>query len=479
MKAKAHPLSTPASRMLYGGGIVYVPKDAYLRRLQRLREDENSEAHANFLNPGLGHVMAASDDAVADLFVSVLHAGKGGRDLYGLESIFLSCLQSLQASGNQRLAQAGIAAWIRYTPTKERWPVVVIDRGKNQLKYVPAQQSGKFLKALTPAALLRRQVTDILKKSEGVRDLEPGIAGYRNPAEEVMDCASKTQDWANIFIGAATAVSVGLTAAGMTKSESPTRDKLLDSGVITGLVGGLVGAAERTGLIAAFGCKDDDPPTQKDLNDAVAKITAALQTATNELHAAEAAIAVNADAVAQAIVSTLPADALGDPSEWEGWPGGESPGAALGPAAADTDNTVGEWVANWDAAEPPPAYTPPAPPDDNTPPPDDPDGPPPTGGWTNMPADDSGERNSRPPGVPWPSPPGGYIPNPDDSGPAGPVAFPNGALFVPLAALTLMQRFSSTTLRTASVVTSETGVATAQMSAAAVALGAGGASSGG
>jgi hypothetical protein len=113
MNSRKRTVRTPLSRMLSKGGIVYVPRDAYLRRLQRLYAQANRQAHANSLYPGLAHLAATNDYDLAGLYSSILAVSEAGRNLHGLESLFLSCLQSMQLRGYRSLARIiheGLAA---------------------------------------------------------------------------------------------------------------------------------------------------------------------------------------------------------------------------------------------------------------------------------------------------------------------------------------------------------------------------------
>jgi hypothetical protein len=127
-------------------GVFYIPPPAVLRQLQSLSAHGDSKAYTDYLYPVIAHVLMLPLTQVAALFRDVLAISDGGRNLHGLESVFLSCLQSLQRptrniSDNQQLAYAGLSAWDRHRPEKSRHPLVIANRLTNQLMYVPANSS--------------------------------------------------------------------------------------------------------------------------------------------------------------------------------------------------------------------------------------------------------------------------------------------------------------------------------------------------
>src|SRR5450631_2428761 len=91
---------SPAARMLSRGGVVVVPYRVYIRRLQALYQEGHYRGHGYTLYPGLAYVSAAADKSVEALLGAILTEATDGESLRGLESLTLSCLQTVQLTGN-------------------------------------------------------------------------------------------------------------------------------------------------------------------------------------------------------------------------------------------------------------------------------------------------------------------------------------------------------------------------------------------
>jgi hypothetical protein len=421
---------TPLGTMLSKGGVVLVPAEAYVRRLQHLYNSGNQKAHANMLFPGLAHIAGTTDAGLISLMRAVLTVSQAGRNLHGLESIFLSCLQGLQSGGHGQMAVACLSAWARYTPGKRQWPLVIVDRKSNQLKYIPAQEASRALRPMNSRSLLQQSVWEILKSLENASVNLETQGKFQSEVNEsdAQECKDKIEKWANIVNGL---VAAAATLSAMAASAS-TRDNTigflasllqLSSAVLTGIAS----------LISTYGCTDQQEQVPQ-----------------------------------QPSQDQFPMD---DPNEWAAWPGtntgsNERPTTTSEPGdwnVPDPKNTIGEW-STGDPAEPPPDP-------DATPNPDDPGGEGPFNGWAMPNPDDSGDSHSVPPSVPWHKP-NGDMPNPDDAGGGGPVSFPNGAVFLPASLLGAIGSRLTKTVSTQLVGVSNTDVATIQLSVDTSALGA-------
>ncbi len=406
---------TRLAKLFTNGGIIYVPPEAYLRRLRSLYQSGNAQAHANTLYPGIAHVATIPEAGLISLFRSILTASEAGRNLHGLESLFLSCLQGLQKTGSSQLAVAGIAAWARHTPAKRKWPLVIVDRRTNQFMFIPAQHAAQVLPKLTASTLLRSSVWDELKLLEGERaivttlgSLDTGV----NESDAAQDCKDKVGAWANIMTGLITVAAWVAAAAAKTDIGLVANVAQLVGAVLTGIAG----------LIGTYGCSS--PGQEQDTS---------------------------------------------DPGEWDGWgdvgvePSGE-PSDMGDYVVPDADDTLGEYADNSDPAAEPPD------PADATgtalPNPDDPGA-----SWAMPNPDDAGESHSMPPGYTWHRP-GSEMPDPNDIGGGGPVSFPNGAVFVPTLNLGIVASVARMAVSAQMVGASKSGVATFQLSASSTALGA-------
>ena len=179
--SRKKPLKSPVARMVLSGGVVYVPPEAYLRRLQRLYQAGNLTAHANTLYPGIAYIAVAPDSFVTSLFRTILMVSDGGRRLQGLESLFLSCLQGVALAGNDRTALGGLAAWSHYKAGKNNWRLVLVDRRTNQFTYVSLKPAEMFLRRCSATALSRKLPWDILQAVQQERAGSPPIGGFVKP----------------------------------------------------------------------------------------------------------------------------------------------------------------------------------------------------------------------------------------------------------------------------------------------------------
>lgn len=404
-QTRAHLGRTPAARMLSGGGLVYVPQGAYLRRLQSLYKEEAFRAHARLLYPGLSYILTTTDEAVERLFVNMLAAGSLGEALDGMESLFLSCLNNLQFRGNIGLSYIGIAAWNIAHRRGNKQPLFFADRQANQIKIIRAKYVEKVLEAMSVTKLVGNTVSYVVKQVESAIESSPG--GYISKIEQEMDIECK--DWVSAFTGlgmaAQTAVGAGVG------SKQP--DKSTAINLWNGLAAAAVGAIEN--VVGTSICKTQESSSSGSFDD--------VQKAQADLIAAGAAF----DARAQLWV-TQTAGALSSAS-----PEGDY-------VVPDNNNTIDSWMTG-DPSKPPPEPTG----DDDGPPSDDdettPEAGEPTGWATPNPEDDNMSGRSFPPGMHWPFP-SGDTPNPEDPGGGGPVCFPNGAVFMPARTLVAFTRMA-------------------------------------
>jgi hypothetical protein len=454
---KAKTNRSPLSYLFSRGGVVLVQKDAYLRQLQALDAEKNWKAHANLLYPGLAHLAVAPYSDVVDMFRSALKVSQAGRKLHGLESMFLSCLQTIQLHGHRELALTGIFAWDRYQHLKtDRKALIIVDRSTNGLLYISAKATATAYSAVKPAALLQQTVAQVLKKLAGMRDIEASLGGYHDPAEEVMDCTAKFVGWYSTALVIVAAVAGGL-AAGFNKGDGTDK---LNSGLGYGAnvlqIGGAIGAAI-TGMILAYGCPSEDASKtdSQNVNTNVQNLSAAAAGSSQVGSIDQIDEIVNeTNQLIQNIMDQTDAHLQ---SQFGGTL--SSTGATLSNySGMSGDDPFGIWANGTNSATPPPTPestepnqgdnqdmtnqqgTPPSTEQQETQPASQPGGPAPEPG-SGLPSDDGGEGHSYPPGLHWPTP--NDLPNPDDSGPGNPVAFPNGAVFVPASTLTILSRMAA------------------------------------
>ena len=434
-------LNSPMAKMINTGGIVYVPAEAYLRRLQRLHATDKINAHANTLYPGIAHIAGASDTGVASLFRSILAVSEGGRNLHGLELLFLSCLQGIEASGDDKLALAGVASWSNFKPDKLEWPIVLVDRASNQFKYLPKRPAAATLRRCSAQVLANRTVWDVFKFIEQERAGVQAPGGYdpQRAADEdgpVKTCKDNVTAWASAVNGYFGALSALLIAAGKTSN------MLGLTGIAANFLG--VTGSTITGLgqmIGTFGCQFFAPEPE-DNSPAGSKLT----DENTESPAGDLA------------PGTQPSGPPSEESEWTPYPGSSGGSGSSGSSggSGSSDGSKGDPENEWNAWPygSDPSTPPPPPPSSATP---DPDG--------------SGGSYSKPPGFRGPWPPED-LPNPDDVG-GGPTSFPNGAVFVPSRTLRALAILARTSVSSTQVGLSQSGVATFQLSVSANALGAG------
>ena len=439
---EAKALRSPVARMILAGGVIHVPLEAYLRRLQRLVRTGHINAHGYSLYPGIAHVAVATDARVALLFRTILSVSEGGRHLQGLESLFLSCLQGLETTGRSKLALAGLAAWTRFKPAKHQTPLVVVERRTNQFKFIPLYAVEKTLTGITSKALLGRSVWDVLTSLEQQRAGAVTPGGFNDPRAGSDADDGPRGPWTPGTCRENVTAFVNYAKAGV--------------GGIGAAVG--MGGSQKGGLAAGLA-------------------SAFVQIADAFLTDVAQPIANFACDTIYAIPPGGGAPDYQDPYDTEGWlpyelsgnlnpgqmPGGvndvqpgssstSTPGASDNTSYTDPEKEWNEYPSSSDGSSPPP------------PPPGDGEG-------TPNPEDDNGHY-SMPPGSHGPWPPGGELPNPDDVG-GGPTSFPNGVVFVPvrtIRALALVTRTSATSIQVGG---SQSGVATFQLSVNSSALGSG------
>ena len=408
---------SPVARMVLAGGVVHVPTEAYLRRLQRLARSGKGNAYAYSLYPGIAHVAAANDIMVAQLFRAILNVSEAGRHLEGLEPLFLSCLQGVEVAGRRKLALAGLAAWEHSHPGNKELPFVMVDRRTNQVMFIPPSLAAASLRSLRSKAFIEASVWDLLmREQEGADAQTPEVRVIRADASDNAMTASVCKDrvsaWSS-YVKASIAV-VGIALA--------------------------IGEKDRGGFGSAVVQVAD-----AFLSDVVQPIA---NFACDQLFPDQTSPAGDLPA------GTEPAGAPSDPSEWSPYEPSSPPGGAPGDSTDSENDPEKEWN-DWPTAS-----------DSATPPP-----PPPGDDTTPNPDDDTGNY-SRPPGVGGPWPPEGELPNPDDLGGSG-ASFPNGAVFIPLRVVRALNQIARTSVTAAEVGVTPGGATVLQLSVNESALGAG------
>jgi hypothetical protein len=452
MKA-SRALRSPVARMIAAGGVVHVPPEAYLRRLQRLVRTGHSKAHAYSLYPGIAHIAVASDARLASFFRSILSVSEGGIHLQGLESLFLSCLQGIEVSGRSKLALAALAAWTHFRADKSQTPLVIVDRGTNQFKFLPLSAVEKTLRAISSDALLRRSVWDVISSLEQERAgaTIPSAKDPRTGSDAPDDpwtagtCKENVKVWAGYGkagaagIGAAVGMggsSLGGLGAGVGSAFVQIADAVIDDLVVP---------------LANFGCDKLFPPGSELPGGGAPDWQDPIDDDGWLPYEPTLGPGQMPDSTTPGSTSTTPGSTSTTPGSTSTTPG-STPGGTDDTTQTDPEKEWNQWPSTSDGSSPPP------------PPPGDAEG-------TPNPEDDNGHY-AKPPGFQGPWPPGGELPNPDDIG-GGPTSFPNGAVFVPARTIRALALLTRTSVTVAQIDSSQSGTATFQLSVNSSALGSG------
>jgi hypothetical protein len=422
------------ARLFARGGIVCVPYGAYVSQLQAKFAAKNYRAHSNLLYPGLAHICAADDSRLASLFASILAVSRLGKNLAGLESLFLSCLQGLQFVGNVPLCLVGIGAWTKAHHSTNQ-PVIFVDRQRNELKYIPARQVEGVYRQLTPRKLLQNNVADLVRRAEVAIENSP--SSYLTKAEQVdaSDCKDKWSVW-TAFGAASAGATTAVAAAVATASGDNGKGAAISAGA-----GALfaLGAATAN-MFGLYGCRAADAADKADDDVANKKASDALQQLQQQIQQQTAQLSQQIQNASQDIQEQLLENAVRNAA------GSLSPPSSAGDynVPGDPHDAMNDYLNGTDPGQQPPTQeTTDAPTTEDSLPPDEPTEGPTAYAMPNP--EDSGEQHAWPPGFHWPQPPSD-MPNPDDVGPGGPVSLPNGAVFLPSSLLTTIARTARITL---------------------------------
>lgn len=363
----------------------------------------------------------------------------------------LSCLNTVQLTGNSVLALRALALW-QHRPERLPTPLIVADRSKNRLTYVPAAYTERALGALTTPALTKKTVGQILS----VVQAQLSVVGGPHPEDvDADDCRDR---WGAVgtFVATAAGVAYGIiknqaTGGGTSMALSNIGEGLQYAGASVAVLQGVL----------TFTCKE--------------------QTVTPATPTAAAVDQVIAEAAKQIEATDMTAE-----SQVRAAAGALSQASEMGDyVVPDSNRTVSDWMNRSDPATPPPV---PTSNDDNNQDAndddqprdedgqavaasDEPPAPSPTE-WGTPNPDDAGETHGHPPGFNWPVP-GDELPNPDDPGPGGPVSLPNGAVFIPTKTITQMTRAARMRVSATTVSSPNEALSVFELSVSATALGSG------
>ena len=246
------------ARVFAQGGIMYLPRVSFLRRLQAIYATGNVNAYTDASAFAIANLLLMPQSQLPNLLTDLLILTRSGRSLAGLEGVLLTVLHALSESRQYAVLAPGLAVWdkARIRPAKNL-PTFIVERKTGIVTRFDAKYLQVVKEILTPKTIVNRGVFAPLRNltPDRVDQNMPGL--HLSSFEAGMDCEKKAAI-AGALIGLGLGLLVGGAVAGASKpGDSPVRSDLgtlADGAGVGGAVGSVAGA-----LWAGFGCKSSTP----------------------------------------------------------------------------------------------------------------------------------------------------------------------------------------------------------------------------